>query len=64
MVDQVDDSVAVAILVVIPGHQLHEGAGQLDPSLSVEDRRSVISKEVSGDHHVLGVTKNPCQKMC
>ena len=37
VVDQIDDSVAVTILVVVPGHQLHEGAGELDPSLGIKD---------------------------
>ena len=62
MVDQINDTVAVAVLVVVPGHQLHEGAGELDPSLGIKDRRSVISKEVSRDHHILSVTEDSCNK--
>ena len=60
MVDQINDSVAVAILVVIPGHKLDEGSRQLNSSLGIEDRGPVISKEVRRDHHVLSVSKNPC----
>ena len=37
VVDQIDDSVAVAVFVVVPGHQLHEGSGELDPSLGIKD---------------------------
>ena len=37
VVDQINDSVAVAILVVVPGHQLHEGSGELDAGLGVKD---------------------------
>ena len=33
MLDQVDDPVGVAKLVVIPGHKLHKGGRELDPSL-------------------------------
>ena len=37
VVDQVNDSVAVTILVVVPRDQLHEGAGELNPSLGIKD---------------------------
>ena len=57
MVDQINDSVAVSKLVVVPGHELHEGAGQLDPGLRVEDGGAAVPEEVRGDNHVLRVTK-------
>ena len=37
VVDQIDNSVAVSELVVVPGDELHEGAGELDPSLGIKD---------------------------
>ena len=58
VVDEVDDSVGVSILVVVPGDQLDKGSWQLNPSLGVEDWRSVVSQEVSGHNHVLSVAKN------
>jgi hypothetical protein len=33
VLDKVDDPIGVPELVVIPGHQLHEGRGQLNPGL-------------------------------
>ncbi len=33
VLDKVDDPVGVPELVVVPGHQLHEGRGQLNPGL-------------------------------
>ena len=57
---KVDNSVAVAKLVVVPRNQLDEGGGQLDASLRIKDGRTVITQEVSRDDHVLGVSKNTC----
>ena len=37
VVDEVNDSVGVAVLVVVPGDQLDEGGRKLDSGLSVED---------------------------
>ena len=37
VVDQIDNSVAVSELVVVPGDELHEGAGELDPGLGIKD---------------------------
>ena len=37
VVDQINHSVAVAELVVVPGDELHEGPGQLDSSLGIKD---------------------------
>ena len=58
--DQIDDPVAVAELVVVPGHQLDEGGGELDASLGIKDGRTSISQEVGGDNHVLGIAQNAC----
>ena len=37
VVDQIDHSVAVSELVVVPGDELHEGARELDPGLGIKD---------------------------
>ena len=37
VVDQINHSVAVAELVVVPGDELHKGPGQLDSSLGIKD---------------------------
>ena len=52
VLDQIDDPVGVAHLVVVPGHQLDKGLGQLDAGLGVEDRRAMIADKVRG-HQVL-----------
>ena len=39
MADQVDDTVAVAPLVVVPGDELDEVLVQSDSSLSIKDAR-------------------------
>ena len=58
VVDQINHSVAVSELVVVPGDEFDEGPRQLDPGLSVEDRGSLVPEEVGGDNHVLGVAEN------
>merc|ERR1712119_45684 len=55
---QIDHSVGVAKLIVIPRHQLHKSWRQLDPSLGIKDRRPGVSQEVSGHDHVLRVAKD------
>lgn len=55
VLDEVDDSVGVAHLVVIPRHQLDEGRRQLNAGLGVEDGGVGVAKEVGGHHHVFGV---------
>merc|ERR1719300_1183017 len=58
VVDQINDSVAVSILVVIPGHKLDKCSRKLNSSFGVEDRGAIISQKVGRDNHVLGVSKN------
>ena len=57
-VGEVDHSVGVAPLVVVPGHNLHEAGGQGDACVSVEDRGTRIRGEVLGHDCVLGVAKD------
>ena len=58
--DEINDPVAVAELVVVPRHQLDEGGGQLNASLGIKDGRTSISQKVGGDNHVLSVAQNTC----
>ena len=53
--DEVDDSVGVAHLIVVPGHELDKGRRQLNACLGVEDGGVGVAKEVSGHHHVFSV---------
>ena len=58
VVDQINNSVAVSVLVVVPGHQFDKCTGQLDSSLGVKDGGTVVSKEVSRNNHILSVSKD------
>ena len=53
--DEVDDSVGVAHLIVVPGDELDEGGRELNACLGVKDGGMGVAKEVSGHHHVFGV---------
>ena len=59
--DQVHDLVGVAPLVVVPGHDLHEGIGEGDAGLGVEDGGVGIMQEIAGNHGVLGVIQDAFQ---
>ena len=58
LTDQVNNTVGVAPLVVVPGDQLDEVGVQSNTGLGVEDGRVVITVKVGGDNVVLGVAKN------
>ena len=58
VLDEVDDAVGVAHLVVVPGDQLDEGGGDLDSGLGVKDRGAGVAEEVGGHHAVLGVAEH------
>ena len=55
VVEEVDDTVGVAPLVVVPRDELDEGRGELMPATCVEDGRARVALEVGGDDLVLGV---------
>ena len=55
---EVDHSVGVAPLVVVPGHNLDEAGGEGDASISVEDGGAWVSGEVLGDDSVLSVAED------
>jgi len=61
ILDQVDDAVGVAHLVIVPRDKLDEGRRQLDSGLGVEDRRVVITDEVGGDDGLVGVAEEALQ---
>jgi len=56
--DEVDDSVRVAVFVVVPGDELDELVVELDAGLGVIDRREGAAVEVAGDDHVFGVSED------
>jgi len=54
---EINHSVGVAPLVVIPRDQLDEVVIELDSSLGVEDRASCIMHEIARDNFFVGVSK-------
>lgn len=58
MASEVDESVGVTILVVIPGNDLDKLGAHLDASLSVEGGASWVGHEVLADNIFLGVVEN------
>merc|ERR1719402_1994684 len=54
---KIDHSVGIPELIVIPRHQLDESRRQLNSSLRVENRRSFVADEVSGDYHFVSVAE-------
>src|SRR5699024_1673395 len=61
VLDEHQQLVGVAPLVVVPRNNLYKGVGQLDASLSVEDRGASIAQEVGGDNVLVGVTQDALQ---
>ena len=45
--DEIENLVRVTDFVVIPAYNLNEGGGELDTSLSVEDRSAGVAEEVA-----------------
>lgn len=62
VLDQVDDTVGVAELVVVPGDELDESVAQLDSGLGVKDGRVAVTDKVSGDDLLLGVVEDALQR--
>ena len=58
MLDQLQNLVGVADLVVVPGNDLHEGVGQSDTGLGVEDGGAGVAEEVGRNDGLVGVTQN------
>lgn len=61
VLDQVDDTVGVTELVVVPGNELNELVVKGDTGLGVEHRRVSVAKEVGGDNLLIGVAENALQ---
>ena len=53
--------VGVAPLVVVPGHDLHEGAVQRDAGVGIEHAGAGLAAEVGGHHLVFGVAQHALQ---
>lgn len=58
VVGEIDESVGVSPLVVVPRDELDEVGGERDTSLGVEDGGSGVSDEVRGDNLISSVSKN------
>lgn len=56
--EEVEDTAAVAPLVVVPADKLDKVAVERNTSLGVEDGRVGVAIEIAGDDLVLGVAEN------
>src|SRR3989344_4422394 len=54
--------VRVAPFVVVPAHDLHEGAVQCNASVGIKDRGAGVATEVGGHHLVFGVAQNALER--
>ena len=61
MLDEVENLVGIAPLVVVPCNDLHEGVGQGDACACVEDAGAGVGDEVGGNNGILGVAQNALQ---
>lgn len=59
--EQVEDTTAVAPLVVVPADELDEVLVERDAGLGVEDGRGGVAVHVRGDDLVLGVGEDSCE---
>ena len=61
VLDEAQDLVGVADLVVVPADHLHEGVGQGDAGLGVENGGVGVAQEVGGHNGFVGVIQNALQ---
>jgi len=61
VLDQLDNTVGVTDLVIVPGNELDEGVGESNTSLGIKDGGVGVAKEVGRDNLVLGVGQNSLQ---
>jgi hypothetical protein len=54
---QVNNTARVSVLVIVPGDKLDELRVEHDSGISIEDRRSEVSFEVSGDEGFVGISE-------
>mmetsp|Transcript_70268 Transcript_70268/g.147102 ORF Transcript_70268/g.147102 Transcript_70268/m.147102 type:complete len:226 (+) Transcript_70268:225-902(+) len=55
---QVHQSVGIAPLVVVPGHELHKCVSEADASADIKDGGGLAGGEVRGDHLLVGPVKD------
>lgn len=56
--DEIDHAVAVAVLVIVPRDEFHEGGGQLDAGLGVKDGASCVRDKVGADQFFVSVAQD------
>ena len=61
MLNEAQDLVGVADLVVVPADHLHEGVGQGDTGLGIKDGGVGVAQEVGGHNRLVGVSQNTLQ---
>ena len=61
MLNEAQDLIGIADLVIIPGDHLHKGVGQGDTGLGVEDRGVGVAQEVGGNHSLVGIIQDTLQ---
>ena len=61
MLDQLQHLVGVANLIVVPRHNLHEGVGQGDAGVSIEDGSTGVTQKVRGHDGLVGVAQDALQ---
>ena len=61
VLDEIDHTVGVTPLVIVPRDELHEVIVQSDTGLLVEDGGAGIAQEVRGNNFLIGVTQNALQ---
>ncbi len=59
--EKIQNTTAVAPLVVVPRNELDEVLVQADAGLGVEDGRGRVAVQVAGDEVVLGVLEYACE---
>ncbi len=62
MLDEAHHVAGVAVLVVVPGHDLDEGGIESDTGIGVEDRRHGAAAIVGGDHLVFGIAEHALER--
>jgi len=61
VLDEVENLVTVAPLIIVPCNDLHEGVGEGDAGACVEDAGAGVGDEIGGNNGILGVAQNALQ---
>ena len=59
VLDELEDLVGVADLVIVPADDLDKGIGQGDAGGGVEDGGAGVAEEVGGNDGLVGVAEEP-----